>query len=85
MLTLPSIVDACRTGIESEIDKCKANDWICLCDNYTNLLTCYNNCPDSLDRSPVQNQVTSYCLAAAPYVYALSPSLLFSNSQGCEC
>ncbi|KAF2794346.1 hypothetical protein K505DRAFT_324850 [Melanomma pulvis-pyrius CBS 109.77] len=61
-----NIVDACRTGIETEIDKCKANDWICLCDNYTNLLTCYNNCPDSLDRSPVQNQVTSYCLAAEP-------------------
>jgi hypothetical protein len=64
--THSSIVDACRTGIEFQIDKCIANDWVCLCQNYQNLLTCYNNCPDSLFRSPVENQVTSYCAAAAP-------------------
>jgi hypothetical protein len=64
--THPSIVDACRTGIETEIDKCIANDWICLCQNYQNLVTCYNNCPDSTERAPVENQVSSYCAAAAP-------------------
>ena len=61
-----NIVDACREGIQKQVDACKANDWMCLCDNYTNLLTCYNNCPDSNERPPVQNQVTSYCNAAAP-------------------
>lgn len=41
---------------------------MCLCDNYTNKLTCYNNCMSSQDRAPVQNQVTQFCLAAEPYV-----------------
>lgn len=61
-----NIVDACRAGIETQIEKCEGTDWICLCDNYSNLLTCYNNCPDSNERPPVQNQVTQYCNAAAP-------------------
>lgn len=61
-----NIVDACKEGIQKQIDDCSANDWICLCDNYTNLLTCYNNCPDSNERPPVQNSVTQYCNAAAP-------------------
>lgn len=61
-----NIVDACKATIQTEIDKCKGNDWMCLCDNYTNLLTCYNNCPDSAEKSPVQNQVTQFCNAAAP-------------------
>ena len=61
-----NIVDACVDGYKPQIDACKANDWICLCDNYTVLLTCYNNCPGSQDKPPVQNQVTQYCDAAAP-------------------
>jgi hypothetical protein len=63
-----NIVDACVTGYQARIDACnkKGNDWICLCDVYTDVLTCYNNCPDSNERSPVQNQVTSYCTAAEP-------------------
>jgi len=65
-----NIVDACVAGIKTQIDTCTANDWICLCQNYQNLLTCYNNCPDSVEKSPVQNQVTSYCGAAAPLLSA---------------
>jgi hypothetical protein len=61
-----NIVDACKATIQTEIDKCEGNDWMCLCDNYTNLLTCYNNCPDSEEKAPVQNQVTQFCNAAAP-------------------
>jgi hypothetical protein len=61
-----NILDTCKEGIQKQIDTCKGNDWMCLCDNYTNLLTCYNNCPDDLGKSPVQNQVTQFCAAAAP-------------------
>jgi len=69
-----NIVDACKKTIQGQIDDCGANDWVCLCDQYTNLLTCYNNCPGSPDRSPVQNQVTSFCNAAAPIKSASSAS-----------
>ncbi|PSN64017.1 hypothetical protein BS50DRAFT_95456 [Corynespora cassiicola Philippines] len=61
-----NIVDACIEGYQSRIEDCSANDWICLCDVYNDVLTCYNNCPDSNERPPVQNQVTQYCNAAAP-------------------
>jgi len=62
------IVKNCVSRYQTRIDKCneKSNDWLCLCDEYTNLLTCYNNCPSSQDKPPVQNQVTQYCNAAAP-------------------
>ncbi|KAF2740698.1 hypothetical protein EJ04DRAFT_507723 [Polyplosphaeria fusca] len=77
-----NIVDACREGIQSQIDSCKANDWICLCDNYTNLLTCYNNCPDSNERPPVQNQVTQYCNAAAPLKSASASAAATAKTTG---
>lgn len=61
-----NILDTCKAGIQSQIDACTGNDYMCLCDNYTNLLTCYNNCPNDPVKSSVQNQVTQYCLAASP-------------------
>lgn len=65
-----NIVDACVAGYQDRIKGCekKANDWICMCDVYNDVLTCYNNCPDSNMKPPVQNQVTQYCTAAEPYV-----------------
>lgn len=65
-----NIVDACVSGYQERIKGCQkaANDWICMCDVYTDVLTCYNNCPDSNEKPPVQNQVTQYCTAAEPYV-----------------
>ncbi|ORY12236.1 hypothetical protein BCR34DRAFT_600794 [Clohesyomyces aquaticus] len=61
-----NIVDACKVTIMNQVNACGQNDWICMCDQYTNLLTCYNNCPDSAEKPPVQNQVTQFCNAAAP-------------------
>ncbi|KAF2809561.1 uncharacterized protein BDZ99DRAFT_31308 [Mytilinidion resinicola] len=65
-----NIVDACVSSIQPQITACSGTDWICLCQQYTNLLTCYNNCPGSSEGQTVQNQVTSYCTAAAPYISA---------------
>lgn len=77
-LTSPiSIVDTCVAGYQSRIDACnkKGNDFICLCDVYRDVLVCYNNCPDSPDRPPVENTVTSYCNAAEPLRAAASSSM----------
>ncbi|KAL5382304.1 hypothetical protein DPSP01_006701 [Paraphaeosphaeria sporulosa] len=70
-----NIVDACVEQYDKQVDACGGNDYICLCDNYTNKLTCYNNCMGSEDRPPVQNQVTQFCLAAEPQRSASSASL----------
>ncbi|CAI6338707.1 unnamed protein product [Periconia digitata] len=68
------IVDSCVAQFKTRIDKCneKPNDWVCLCDENTNLLTCYNNCPKSPDRSPVENSATQFCNAAAPLKASMS-------------
>lgn len=63
-----NIVDACVSSYQARIQGCNAkpNDYICMCDVYTDVLVCYNNCPDSTAKSPVQNQVTQFCQAAKP-------------------
>ncbi|KAL5120577.1 hypothetical protein ACEQ8H_001596 [Pleosporales sp. CAS-2024a] len=72
-----NIVDACVAGYQSRINACttNGNDFICLCDVYTDVLVCYNNCPNSQAKPPVQNTVTSYCNAAAPLRAAASASM----------
>ncbi|KAF8544081.1 hypothetical protein BDD12DRAFT_817916 [Trichophaea hybrida] len=55
-----NILDACSEQYKPRLDACKGNDWECFCTESTNLLTCYNVCPNA-DKSGVQNQVTSYC------------------------
>ncbi|KAJ4361310.1 hypothetical protein N0V95_002012 [Ascochyta clinopodiicola] len=73
-----NIVDACVAGYQDRIRKCTAdntNDYICMCDVYTDVLQCYNNCPDSNEKPPVQNQVTQFCTAAEPLRVASSASL----------
>ncbi|OAL48845.1 hypothetical protein IQ07DRAFT_588916 [Pyrenochaeta sp. DS3sAY3a] len=72
-----NIVDACVAGYQARIDACneKPNDFICMCDVYTDVLVCYNNCPDSNEKPPVQNQVTQFCQAAEPLRAAASASM----------
>ncbi|KAL6707197.1 hypothetical protein ACN47E_004744 [Coniothyrium glycines] len=71
-----TILDTCVAGYQTRIDDCneKGNDYICLCNVYKDVLVCYNNCPDSNARPPVQNQVTQFCQAAEPLQSAASAS-----------
>jgi hypothetical protein len=72
----PSIVDACVSGYKSRIEACQAkgNDFICLCDVYTDVYVCYNNCPQSPERPSAENTKISYCNAALPLRPAASAS-----------
>ncbi|KAF2848020.1 lytic polysaccharide monooxygenase [Plenodomus tracheiphilus IPT5] len=77
-----NIVDACVSGYQSRIAACnlKPNDYICMCDVYTDVLVCYNNCPKSNEKPPVQNQVTQFCQAAQPLRAAQSASVASAAS-----
>ncbi|KAK8228420.1 hypothetical protein HDK77DRAFT_486907 [Phyllosticta capitalensis] len=61
-----TILDTCLASEKAKADACAGNDWLCLCDTYNSVLTCYNNCPNDPARSSVNNQVTQFCGAAAP-------------------
>jgi hypothetical protein len=62
-----SILDACLTSTKAILASCAANDYGCLCDQYTNVLTCYNNCPDDPGRFGIQQEVTQNCAANKAY------------------
>ncbi|KAL7274417.1 hypothetical protein RUND412_002692 [Rhizina undulata] len=58
------IVDAC-VQTEDSNTTCTPNDWECMCNKATNLLTCYNNCPNDSAKFGYQSQQTAYCGAAS--------------------
>ncbi|KAL4785137.1 hypothetical protein BJX76DRAFT_325698 [Aspergillus varians] len=59
-----NILDACVKSIQVQVDACSSNEWDCLCEQTSNMLTCYNNCPGDGGRNGVQQQRLSYCNAA---------------------
>ncbi|EXJ58664.1 hypothetical protein A1O7_06092 [Cladophialophora yegresii CBS 114405] len=62
-----SILDACLATIQGQVNSCLSTDYGCLCTQYQNLLTCYNNCPADPGVSTVQQQREQYCAAASAY------------------
>ncbi|KAG2414074.1 hypothetical protein HFD88_003265 [Aspergillus terreus] len=70
-----SILDACLSSLKPQLDDCPPNNWKCLCEQSTNVLTCYNNCPDHADRFGVSQQTDSYCRA-----YRANSALYSSSS-----
>ncbi|KAG0634838.1 hypothetical protein HOY80DRAFT_1058818 [Tuber brumale] len=60
-----NIVETCISQYSPRASKCPPNDYSCMCIEYTNLLTCYNNCPMDTNSSGVKSSVTSFCNAAA--------------------
>jgi len=57
-----NILDTCIKTYQPRLDKCTGNNWECYCQESRNILTCYNNCPDT-DASGPKNQAESYCNA----------------------
>ncbi|KAF2461455.1 hypothetical protein BDY21DRAFT_368673 [Lineolata rhizophorae] len=59
-----NIVDSCLATTQIQVDGCDANDWQCLCDAYEQVVTCWNNCPNSDQAFGDEQTKTSYCNAA---------------------
>ncbi|PGG99666.1 hypothetical protein AJ79_08440 [Helicocarpus griseus UAMH5409] len=62
-----NILEACIKSTKAILATCGTNDWDCLCTHYTNVLTCYNNCPNDDGRFGVQSSQTANCNAAKQY------------------
>ncbi|CAZ86345.1 unnamed protein product [Tuber melanosporum] len=58
-------IETCISQYSPRVSGCSQNDYSCLCVEYTNLLTCYNNCPKDTNSSGIKSSVTSFCNAAA--------------------
>ncbi|KAJ8120364.1 hypothetical protein O1611_g10382 [Lasiodiplodia mahajangana] len=41
-----AILDACLDTTESYLALCGSQDYSCLCDKYTAIMTCFANCPN---------------------------------------
>ncbi|QSS64459.1 hypothetical protein I7I51_01527 [Histoplasma capsulatum] len=59
-----NILDACLKSTNLLLSTCAVQDWICLCDKYTAILTCYNNCPRDPGRFGVDSAKVANCNAA---------------------
>ncbi|KIW52794.1 hypothetical protein PV05_08414 [Exophiala xenobiotica] len=62
-----NILDACKATIQGQVNSCSQTDYSCLCTQYGNLLTCYNNCPNDAGVFTVQQQREQNCNAASVY------------------
>ncbi|OTB07066.1 hypothetical protein M426DRAFT_257464 [Hypoxylon sp. CI-4A] len=62
-----NILDTCLQSTESYVSLCGSTDYMCLCDKYTAIMTCFNNCPNDSRAPSYQQQKDSYCMNASLY------------------
>jgi len=61
-----NIVDACLVTTKNAVTACgNSNDYSCLCQAWTDVTTCYNNCPGHADAFGAQQSKLSFCNAAS--------------------
>ncbi|KAL2115536.1 hypothetical protein VTJ04DRAFT_9791 [Mycothermus thermophilus] len=55
------IVEACLSSEKAKLAACKHDDYVCKCENWKNIVTCYNNCPNDERKHTDQGQVDIFC------------------------
>jgi len=60
-----NILDACLLSTQLILNDCAPLDYACLCEQWGNVLTCYNNCPGDQGRYAVEASQTANCNAAS--------------------
>ncbi|KAI3318019.1 hypothetical protein HD806DRAFT_353394 [Xylariaceae sp. AK1471] len=61
------ILDACLETTQGYLSLCESQDWGCLCDKYTAIMTCFANCPNDSRRYSIDSQRQLYCSNASAY------------------
>jgi len=59
------ILDTCLSTTKAILATCGPNDYSCLCTQYGNVLTCYNNCPADQGRFAIEASKVANCNAAS--------------------
>ncbi|KAJ5131804.1 hypothetical protein N7448_005962 [Penicillium atrosanguineum] len=61
------VVDQCILTMKFTLENCDSSDWDCKCQGSTNIVNCYNNCPDDQERLGAQQIREQNCIAAKAY------------------
>ncbi|KAI0868487.1 hypothetical protein GGS24DRAFT_482197 [Hypoxylon argillaceum] len=62
-----AILDACLDTTEGYLTLCGSQDFSCLCDKYTAIMTCFANCPNDDRQYAVDSQRQLYCANASAF------------------
>ncbi|KAI5212890.1 hypothetical protein AUEXF2481DRAFT_521421 [Aureobasidium subglaciale EXF-2481] len=62
-----SVLNLCVSQQQASTSRCGPNDYDCLCQGYTNLVVCYNNCPNDAGAFTASQNKIQYCQAASQY------------------
>ncbi|KAI1116326.1 hypothetical protein F5Y14DRAFT_407636 [Nemania sp. NC0429] len=62
-----SILDACLDTTQGYVSQCGLQDFSCLCDKYTAIMTCFGNCPDDDRQYSFDSSRQLYCANAIAF------------------
>ncbi|KAI0110892.1 hypothetical protein GGR51DRAFT_82309 [Nemania sp. FL0031] len=62
-----AILDACLDTTESYLALCGSQDYSCLCDKYTAIMTCFANCPNDDRQYALDSERQLYCANASAF------------------
>ncbi|KHJ33479.1 putative gpi anchored serine-threonine rich protein [Erysiphe necator] len=75
-----AVLDTCISSTTAIATACALTDYACLCQKNTDILTCFNNCPNDPRLSAVRSTQASYCANASAYPSS-SSTVLPPNSM----
>ncbi|KAK6535165.1 hypothetical protein TWF694_001638 [Orbilia ellipsospora] len=60
-----NVLVACLASQNSRLAACAQLDYACMCQVQADVLQCYNQCPNDVNRSTEQSKLTAWCVAAS--------------------
>ncbi|KAG9234376.1 hypothetical protein BJ875DRAFT_441327 [Amylocarpus encephaloides] len=67
-----NVFDVCVTTGQGYASSCSGQDWGCLCQKWTDILTCYLQCPSDAGQAAALSTKTTYCNNAVVYSSSIS-------------
>ncbi|KAF2967657.1 hypothetical protein GQX73_g5954 [Xylaria multiplex] len=77
-----TILDACLDTTEGYLTLCGSQDYSCLCDKYTAIMTCFANCPNDDRQYALDSQRQLYCANASAFSTKTTSSKSLAKSTG---
>ncbi|KAK6351747.1 hypothetical protein TWF718_004893 [Orbilia javanica] len=69
-----NVLTTCLSTQSSRMALCKVLDYACMCQVQGDVLQCYNQCPNDINRSTEESKLTAYCVAASATASVATPT-----------